>query len=543
MRVERRISVVTAAGWAEGAPAEGLSIEVVRVAGGDPSARVAALAGGAAEATGEVLCFLPNAAAPLAPGWLGWLVDALGSDAVAATPTLVHPARGWARATEHDLLVRSEGLSLALDCAGGPVAEARHAGQPVDPGRPPEEVVGAALQGFVVERAAYLAAGGLDPTESDDVAALDLCVRLRHQGGRVLHVPAAALYDHRPVPSRRALRHPIDPSTAAWRRFVERHGPAAAREARPGVEGGPRWVITTAAPSARVADRWGDWHFAEALARSLRRLGQDVAVQTHDASDALGTRSRELHLVVRGLAPVRRTPGQHHVLWVISHPNEVDLKECDEADLVLVASARFAEHLRARTSTPVEVLLQASDAERFHPTSVAAEHQHPVTVVAKTRDVTRRAVADALAAGIRPAIYGGGWRRLVDPELVVADHIDNRDLPVVYSSAGVVLNDHWDDMRDWGFVSNRIFDVLACGTPIISDAVSGIDELFHGAVPTYGTSGELGELVRGILADPEPARARAAAGRALVLAHHTFDHRARELLELVERYGLGEQGG
>ena len=45
-----------------------------------------------------------------------------------------------------------------------------------------------------------------------------------------------------------------------------------------------------------------------------------------------------------------------------------------------------------------------------------------------------------------------------------------------------MLNDHWDTMRAWGFVSNRIFDVLACGTPVISDHLPEIEELFDGAV-------------------------------------------------------------
>ena len=212
--------------------------------------------------------------------------------------------------------------------------------------------------------------------------------------------------------------------------------------------------------------------------------------------------------------------------------------ECDEADLVLVASPMFAAHLRTITSTPVEVLLQATDTRRFFPRPVARAHRHDVTVVAKTRDVRRKAVADALAAGLRPSIYGGGWRGLVDPGLVVADHVDNHDLPVVYSSAGVVLNDHWDDMRAWGFVSNRLFDVLACGTPVISDAVAGLDALFGGAVPTYDTVAELGALVAEVLEHPESARARAATGRSLVLAHHSFARRAEELVELARRHGL-----
>jgi len=160
---------------------------------------------------------------------------------------------------------------------------------------------------------------------------------------------------------------------------------------------------------------------------------------------------------------------------------------------------------------------------------------HDVTIVAKSRDVLRPVVSDALAAGLRPAIYGGGWRGLVDPALVVGEHVDNEVLPVVYSSAGVVLNDHWRTMRAWGFVSNRLYDVLACGTPVISDSVDGMDELFDGAVLQYRTPDELRALVDEVLADREGARQRAGRGRRVVLANHTFDHRARQLVDHTAR--------
>ena len=56
-----------------------------------------------------------------------------------------------------------------------------------------------------------------------------------------------------------------------------------------------------------------------------------------------------------GLETVPATAGQRQVLWVISHPESIETAECEEADLVLVASPRFAEHLRTRTSTPSSV--------------------------------------------------------------------------------------------------------------------------------------------------------------------------------------------
>src|SRR5690606_7746373 len=370
---------------------------------------------------------------------------------------------------------------------------------------------------LVVDRAAYEAAGGVAAVDDLDAAVVELCGRLRARGGRVVLVPGALVVDHRPVRARRGLVSPVVGSGTGWAGAVARSGAVLRRAADPRSRPPLRFALTVAAPSAKLAPRWGDWHLARALAASLERLGQEALVQTADRADDLAGRACDVHVVLRGLHPVRSTPGQRHVLWVISHPESLTDEEVADADHVLVASPRFADHLRRRTDTPVDVLLQATDHRRFSPRPVEEAHRHDVTVVAKTRDVLRPVVTDALAAGLRPRLYGGGWRGLVDPTLVVADHVDNERLPTVYSSAGVVLNDHWATMRAWGFVSNRLYDVLACGVPVISDAVEGIDELFDGAVLQYRTPDELRALVDEVLADPAAARQRAERGRAAVL--------------------------
>jgi hypothetical protein len=379
----------------------------------------------------------------------------------------------------------------------------------------------------------------LRPFADFDLAVAELTWRMHASGVRVLAVPGAVVVDPSPVASLRALRCAEVGTEAGRRELVDHHGPAllrgtsAARAAEP-----TRLAITVAAPSAKLAPRWGDWHLAHALARGVERLGHDVTVATLDRADTPQVRACDVHIVMRGLAPVRRTEGQRHVLWVISHPETITATECDAADLVLVASERFASELRRRTKTPVEVFLQATDHHRFRQIAPVAQHAHPVAVVAKTRDVMRPIVADALAAGIRPAIYGSGWERFVDKDLVVAQYVANDELPAVYSSVGVLLNDHWDTMREWGFVSNRLFDALACGTPVVSDHLDEIASLFAGAVPTYREANDLGDTVRALLADEAAARAAAAQGRQIVLDAHTFDHRARQLFNLFARCGV-----
>ena len=533
----RRLAVVVvgteAPGWSGSPPA---GVEVTRVV--EPAGARAAIAAAIAASAPDLVGVVAATSQPVHPAWLHHLAAAVEGTAVAAVPLAVHPRRPLRRATPHDGLVRAAGVGLRLDDEGAPLAVALGAGSRPRPDGPVTDVHAGTAAGLVVDRTAYQAAGGLSSTDDLDAAVAELCAHLLARRGRVVVAPAALVVDDRPVRTRRDLRFAVDPAGPGWAAAVRRSGAVLRRAADPRPRPPLRVAVTTAALSARMAPRWGDWHVAQALADSLRRLGVEVRLQTADRSEALAGRACDVHLVLRGLRQVRRTPGQRHVLWIISHPETVGDDELAEADLVLVASPRFAEHLRSRTDTPVEVLLQATDHRRFAPQPIDPAHGHDLTIVAKTRDVLRPAVADALAAGLRPHIYGGGWRGLVDEDLIVADHVDNAGLPAVYSSAGVVLNDHWGTMRAWGFVSNRLFDVLACGTPVISDPVEGLDGLFQGAVPVYRSPTELRALVDEVLADPAAARRRAARGRAVVVADHTFDRRAHQLLDALAEQGL-----
>jgi O-antigen biosynthesis protein len=298
----------------------------------------------------------------------------------------------------------------------------------------------------------------------------------------------------------------------------------------------PTFELRIGAPNRRAAQRWGDLHLAEALGRALSARGSASRVSTVEEWTERRAHAADVvvHLKGRNVSP--RAEGQVHVLWVISHPEEVTEEECDAADLVLVASERFAAALRTRTSTPVDVLLQATDERRFAPRPRDPRYSHPVAFVGNSRFAHRPAVDAAIAQGLAPAIYGDNWVGFASTDLVVETHVPNAELPILYSSVDVLLNDHWDDMRRWGFVSNRCYDALACGAVVVSDALPELDQQLDGAVAVFTTDDELGAIVRRLLADPDERTRRAARGRAAVLGRHTFGHRADELLEHLRAF-------
>lgn len=296
----------------------------------------------------------------------------------------------------------------------------------------------------------------------------------------------------------------------------------------------PHISLKTGCPDRQVAHTWGDWHLADAFARELRVRGCTVRLETRQEWSDPASRSADIavHLKGRGRAP--QNIGQMGIVWIISHPEELTDDEMAEADLLLAGGERLADELRLRTSTPVEVFRQATDERRFRPFAPDPVFRHEVAFVGNSKFTFRKAVRDALACGLQPAIYGANWERYVAPDLIRSSHVPNERLPVLYSSVGILLNDHWPDMRRTGLLSNRIFDALACGTVVVSDAVDELDEVFGSAVATFQGPEDLCGTVEALLSDPARRREMAAEGRRAVLANHTFSHRAERFLGLVD---------
>lgn len=409
--------------------------------------------------------------------------------------------------------------------------------------------------GYAVETARFRAVGGLAPVFVRGGGELDLGRRLREAGGTIAVAqevtatlstwPAARRYllsyaDDRELQRRGGTGaagtyeelldgagdlavsgyEPVPVTRFHWR-GTQRWGAVHVR--RPGSR--RRWAIKTSVPGAEERDEWGDWHFAVALRDALTELGEHAVVDTRRAWYRASAHLDDVDVVLRGTQRYEPPPGRTSLLWVISHPDEVTAAEAALHDRVLVASASFAAEASRRWQVPVDVLLQATDPSRFHPDpdpSLAT----PLLFVGNSRGVRRRVVADALEAGLEPVIYGQGWDGLVPSHLVRGTHVPNDQLGRYYASAEVVLADHWDDMRDRGFVANRLFDAVASGAAVVCDQVPGVEDLFAGAVRTYRDASDL----------PAAIEAARRARRELPDAEvtHTFLERARQLLATVE---------
>lgn len=288
---------------------------------------------------------------------------------------------------------------------------------------------------------------------------------------------------------------------------------------------GLRVAIKIGVPSLDRAEGWGDWYFAHSLRRELEDLGHNVRIDCLDSWNGAHAHGDDAVIAIRGLSRYRPQKGQINLLWVISHPDMVSAEELSEYDHVFAASEIFVRHFDGFVDRPIEFMPQCTDPRIFHPGAGDTTRGRDLVFVGNSRRVRRPVVAGAVASSLPLRVYGQDWCGVVPDAALLDGTVPNEGVGDLYRGAGAVLNDHWEDMRRWGFVSNRLFDAVACGVPVVSDALEGLNALTGGVVHSFATEEELPALLAAVLRDPPRATELRRAAEA-VIAEHSFARRA-----------------
>lgn len=523
---------------------------------------------GARTAASETVVFLNNDTVAQ-PGWLDGLIEALPA-AAAVQPVLLFA----------DRTVQSAGTVFS-----GGLATPRHLltgfhlrDIPPQVASYPFSAVTAAC--MAVRRADYVEAGGFDAEYVNGMEDVDLSLRIKAHTGRALRVVPTSTVLHLESKTPGRFAHVL-PNR---RRFSQtwRNELLTTLDDRSVLEGGPlrvaavhwgdqrgfplrepewqiervaaplqvtdrtpqlRWALKTSSPGTVLGDRWGDTFYADDLAAALRRLGQEVVVdRTSSWHRPASSGWDDVTLTLRGLHRFTPQPDAVNLLWVISHPDKVTVDELREGwDEVYSAGPLWADEQARRAEVRINPLLQATDPSRFRPAPSGADQQG-VLFVGRTRGERRPVVLDAAQVADDLDVYGDdGWEQYIPSRHIRGAVMPNTALPLAYAHARVVLNDHWTDMRRGGFLSNRLFDAAAAGARIVSDDVPGLREIFGDQVRTYRDHDEL----RLLLADDSPlwpSDRDLAAAASRIAVEHSFDARARRLLDDALRHAARRRG-
>ena len=297
-------------------------------------------------------------------------------------------------------------------------------------------------------------------------------------------------------------------------------------------------VINIPVPSWNVANEWGDYHFAKSLAKYFERKGYRTKLQIlSDWNDK--NLFDDVILVLRGLSKYKNKNYHFNIMWNISHPDEIDNYEYSSYDYVYIASLFWSKHVKnilskMNVSTRVDSLLQCTDPEIFKPLDVKEDID--ILFVGNSRNVFRKIVKDLLPCKYQVYIYGTLWEKFIDSRYIKGKNIPNSELFKYYNRAKIILNDHWDDMKEKGFISNRIFDVSACKKFIITDEVRDLEKVFGKSIVTYdGTRENLLNLIDEYIENKKLRDLKAKDAYEIVLNNHTFKHRVDKIDNMLKQ--------
>ena len=295
-------------------------------------------------------------------------------------------------------------------------------------------------------------------------------------------------------------------------------------------------AIKIPAPNWSVVHEWGDYHFAVALKKEFEKLGYCVVLQVLEEWENSIGNSCDIVLVLRGLS--KYTPKKHQInlMWNISHPDAINTEEYKSYDTVFIASHLWAKKIQDQISTPVETMLQCSDTTRFKLTKEkVSTYSNQLLFVGNSRRVYRKIIQDLLPTPYQLSIYGNHWENFVDAKYIKGIHIENKELYKYYSNADIVLNDHWDDMKEKGFISNRIFDVIASGGFVITDRVEGIEEIFGNSIVTYTDAADLKEKINFYLENEKERKEKVMLAQNIIASKHRFQDRALQFSQHIKK--------
>ena len=283
--------------------------------------------------------------------------------------------------------------------------------------------------------------------------------------------------------------------------------------------------------------QWGDYWFANDLKFGLNELGYRVRIDNREYFRNSLTKFDDVEINIRGLCFYAPTNEAKSILYIISHPELILDEEITLYDAIACASLSFTNILRNKFPKKIiEFVPQFSNSSVFY-SNYDSNCKHDLLFVGNTRKVFRDSVKYAIKNNFDISVYGNGWNEFIDERFIKGTYINNRELSKYYSSAKIVLNDHYSDMKQYGFVSNRIFDVTFCGGFIVSDYQEDIKTIFKGSIPTYKNEKEFCDIVSYFL-DPKHDKERldmAKEAQRISLNNFSIEKISESLSSIIER--------
>ncbi|MDR3587861.1 MAG: glycosyltransferase [Desulfosporosinus sp.] len=274
----------------------------------------------------------------------------------------------------------------------------------------------------------------------------------------------------------------------------------------------------------------------------------------------------QIHMNFEHLIQACREKGLFHVYWATedwTYHDKLSLKIAARCDFIFTPAAECLDdylrigkpcallqfgysplqhrHLPPKDDYVTDITIAASYHQRFEDDYVknfilGQENDGEIDLRLKS---IQENVLPLIERKYKVAIWGQGWETLV-PKHFIKGLLSYDDVPLLYSSAKIVLGLEWDNISETK-TTGRPFEVLGCRGFFLSYRTKALENLFIDRTHLALTSSprETLEIVDYYLKHDKERQQVALEGQKEVFAKHTYHHRARAFVEALRPYVKG----
>jgi len=290
----------------------------------------------------------------------------------------------------------------------------------------------------------------------------------------------------------------------------------------------------------------GDYFTAMELGDGLKKLGYDVILLPKNGPDYWYNMPEDVDAAISMLDifDPRRIKSKNPSLLKIAWPRNwferwVKNPGFKNYNMVLVPSIPAKEYITNKTDKKPFLFPIATNPDRFNDSvpkqdEFLCDYCFTGSYWNSPRDIIDMLEPEQLPYSFK--LYGKNWEEIAKFKNYHHGFVNYAQLPKVYASTKIVVDDANMATKNFGAVNSRVFDALACGTLVITNGAKGAEEIFNGKLPVFRSKKELNDLLMYYLSHDTERDALTLELQRFVLEDHTYMNRARTFKKVLDGY-------
>lgn len=397
------------------------------------------------------------------------------------------------------------------------------------------------------KRTVFQEIGGFDEGYVYGYEDIDICLKARQAGYEIMHCPTSVVLHHEfgtqktTLPQKKQENRLKNMAHFSSRWFDELHREFWNEK----LHGSPLLsehplTIAITVTEFHPLTTCGDYFSAIGLGNALERLGYRVIYlarrpvnEWYDVPDSVDVLLVMMDDYRPDQANIRK--GILKVAWVRNWIDRWQQRPWLQSYDMVLTSSNTSLKVLSDFLKPEQyrgILRLAADTDQFKGSLPQSKYESDICFVGNIFHVPRD-ITENLA--LKHNWNFRFWGRLESPGHPFSPYHEGRlpysEVPAVYNSAKIVMEDCTPMCKPWGCINSRTFEAMACGACVISNAVPELEDLFPNEILIYHDAAELERMLEYYLTHVDERTALGEKARQAILAGHTFDHRAREFRE------------